>query len=110
MPEKVSPVTPYILKDTFNFVNLQNEKDSVMWSLILLMFFLMAKKSNLVPNSISSFDNSKQLIRRDIQCTDNMLIVTIKWLKTRQFSHFRHKFQFKLFLVVVNVPFLPTEI
>ena len=86
------------------------KKDSVMWSLILLMFFLMAKKSNLVPDSISSFDNSKQLIVRDIQCTDNMLIVTIKWSKTRQFGTVRHKFLFKLFLVVVNVPFLPTEI
>lgn len=89
VPKKASPISPYILKDMFRFLNLDNEKDSVIWSLMLLMFFLMARKSNLIPNSIKTFDSRKQLIRRDIQLTDNMLIVNIKWSKTRQFGHFR---------------------
>lgn len=89
VPKKASPITPHILREMFNYVNLENEKDCVVWSLILLMFFLMARKSNLIPNSSTSFDSSKQLTRRDIQLTDNMLIVTIKWSKTRHFGHFR---------------------
>ena len=49
----------------------------------------MARKSNLLPNSVHSFDSSKQLIRHDIQVTDDMLIVNIKWSKTRQVGHSR---------------------
>ena len=54
-----------------------------------MMYFLMARKSNLLPNSIRSFDPSKQLLRRDIQIFDDMLIVHFKWSKTRQFGHSR---------------------
>ena len=53
------------------------------------MFFLMARKSNLFPNSLKDFDADKQLLRRDISLKDNLLIVNIKWSKTRQFGHSR---------------------
>ena len=56
-----------------------------MWSLILFMFFLMLRKSNVMPESTKSFDSRKQLIRQDIQVHDNMLTVNMKWSKTRQF-------------------------
>ena len=31
------------------------------------MFFLTARKSNMVPNSAADFDSDKQLIRRDVK-------------------------------------------
>ena len=49
----------------------------------------MARKSNLLPNSVHSFDSSKHLIRQDIQVTDDMLIINIKCSKTRQFGRSR---------------------
>ena len=49
----------------------------------------MLRKSNVMPESIKSFDPRKQLIRKDIQVHDNMLIVNIKWSKTQQFGHHR---------------------
>ena len=49
----------------------------------------MLRKSNVIPESIKSFDSHKQLVRQDIQILDNMLIVNIKWSKTRQFGHLR---------------------
>ena len=53
------------------------------------MFFLILRKSIVIPESIKSFDSHKQLVRQDIQILDNMLIVNIKWSKTRQFGHLR---------------------
>ena len=46
-------------------------------------------KIYVMPESIKSFDPRKQLIRKDIQVHDNMLIVNMKWSKTRQFGHHR---------------------
>ena len=89
VPRKASPITPHILKDMFSFLDLQQDFDLVCWSISLMMFFLMARKSNLLPNSIRSLDPSKQLLRQDIQILDDMLIVHFKWSKTRQFGHSR---------------------
>ena len=49
----------------------------------------MLRKSNVMPESIKSFDARKQLVREDIQIFDNMLVVNMKRSKTRQFGHFR---------------------
>ena len=38
----------------------------------------MARKWNLLQNSVHSFDSSKQLLRQDIQVTGDMLIINIK--------------------------------
>ena len=51
----------------------------------------MARKFNVIPNSAKDFDPSKQLVRGDIVVNGNMLVVKIKWSKTRQFGHSRHK-------------------
>ena len=61
IPKKATPITPQILKEMFCFLDLQQDFDIVCWCVILLMFFLMARKSNLLPNSVHSFDSSKQL-------------------------------------------------
>ena len=62
----------------------------IMWCgpLFFLYFFLMLRKSNVIPEYIKSFDSHKQISRQDIQIHDNMLIVNIKWSKTRQFSSY----------------------
>ena len=89
VPKKAAPVTPQILKEMFCFLDLHQEFDIVCWSAILLMFFLMARKSNFMPTSVKLFDANKQLIRQDIDILDDMLVVNIKWSKTRQYGHSR---------------------
>ena len=72
----------------YHFLNFDTQFDIiVMWSLILLMFFLMATKSNMVPNAAHQFDAKKQLTRGDIKVYYSMLIVNIKWSKTRLFGY-----------------------
>jgi hypothetical protein len=48
----------------------------------------MLRKSNLVPNSVSSFKPEKQLNRKNIVYHKeiNILLITIKWSKTIQFG------------------------
>ena len=89
VPTKAEPVSPTILRDIYPHLRLSHTFDCAWWSAILLMFFLMARKSNLFPNSLKDFDADKQLLRRDISLKDNLLIVNIKWSKTRQFGHSR---------------------
>ena len=87
--KKAAHITPESLEDIHGFIRKDNTTDVVMWSLFLLMFFLMARKSNMIPNSISEFDPKKQLTRGDIIIQDDMLLVHIKWSKTRQFGQSR---------------------
>ena len=64
MPKRALPITPQILKDMLGFLNLEEPEDSTIWCVILFMFFLMARKSNMV--SVTDFDPDKQLLRHDI--------------------------------------------
>jgi hypothetical protein len=59
---------------------------ATIWALFLMAFYIMARKSNLVPDSQQAFDASKQLTRQDIvsHSSGDCLLVTIKWSKTRQ--------------------------
>ena len=51
IPRKAKPVSPTILRDIYQHLKLKQSFDCAWWSAILLMFFLMARKSNLFPNS-----------------------------------------------------------
>ena len=58
-PRKAEPVSPTILLDMYQYLNLSKYFDVAWWSAVLLMFFLMARKSNLFPDSIKTFDSKK---------------------------------------------------
>ena len=51
-----------------------------------VMPLVMARKSNLVPNSISTFDPRKHLTRSKIVLEDDIAIVIFEWSKTIQFG------------------------
>lgn len=52
--KKAMPITPEILKDIYRFLKFENSFDVVIVALFLLMFFLMTRKSNMVPMSVST--------------------------------------------------------
>lgn len=91
MPRQSHPIDLDILLDIYQQLDLSCSQDLVMWSLLLLAFFLMARKSNLVPNSKYTFDPQKQLTRADIKLHPKMLLVTLKWSKTNQFGNYLHR-------------------
>ena len=85
MPNRALPISPQILNGMLNYLNLENAVDATIWCCILFMFFLMARKSNMVPVSVKDFDPDKQLLRQDI-VFKGCLVVLIKWSKTNQFG------------------------
>lgn len=86
-PNKALPMTPEILQEMLEFLDITKKIDLTFWCLFLFMFFLMARKSNMVPVSKVDFDPNKQLLRQDIKVFENMLVILIKWSKTNQFGN-----------------------
>ena len=85
-PNRALPMTPQILREIYTFLDMSKSDDITFWCLCLFMFFLMARTSNMVPNSVEDFDPSKQLIRQDVKVFQDVLVVLIKWSKTNQFG------------------------
>ena len=67
-------MTPQILREIYTFLDMSKSDDITFWCLCLFMFFLMARKSNMVPNSVEDFDPSKQLIRQDVKVFQDVLV------------------------------------
>ena len=80
------PITPVILNQFLQFLNLNDANDISYWAAFLLAFYLMARKSNIVPPAVKSFDSKKHLCRGDILFNEDGLIILLKWSKTNQFG------------------------
>ena len=79
-------ITPDILYRMYFIMDMHNKDDVVFWCLFLFAFFLVARKSNLVPTSCADIANSKCLLQRDVVPVDNHLEVTMNWSKVIQFG------------------------
>ncbi len=90
VPKQALPIELEMLRKIRMNLNMETQADKTYWVLFLLAFYLMARKSNLVPDKESNFDTEKQLIRGDITVTDRALLVKIKWSKTLQFGKREH--------------------
>lgn len=84
--KKAEPITPGLLLKLFDVFDLSNCKDVVFWCLFLFSFFLLARKSNLVPTIQKDMVNPKFLLSKDVSLTDFGLLVKFKWSKTIQYG------------------------
>ena len=82
--KRAQPLTPEILLDILPHLNLNRRKDLVFWGLLLVGFFSMLRKSNLVPDTVHGFDPAKQLTRGHIEFREGFAIVKITWAKNLQ--------------------------
>jgi hypothetical protein len=85
-PKQALPITPQILLRIFELLDILKPYDATFWCLFLHAFFLMFRKSNLVPNSVKQFDERKQLCTQNIKYdrSKGMLIFDICWSRTIQ--------------------------
>lgn len=90
MPRQAAPLSPNILVRLLQFLDLDTYLDCTMWSLLLLAFFTMSRKSNLVVTGSQKFNPEKQLCRSDVAVGTNGLLVTFRWSKTNQFGGRTH--------------------
>lgn len=79
------PITPEMLKKISKLVNRGDARQVVLFTAMLLAFYLFLRSSNYTSKTLSSFDPNKQLVRNDITVSEDMILVHIKWSKTNQF-------------------------
>ncbi len=83
-PKKAYPVTPHILHQIHGVLDFSNPAHTVFWSLFLLAFFTMSRKSNLVATGNAS--QRMQLHMQDVVVGAKCILVNFKWSKTIQFG------------------------
>ena len=84
--KQAAPVTPDILEKIHAVLDFEKESDAVFWAVCVFAFFLLFRKSNLLPDTAAGFNPDHQLARRDLVITDEHIIVGIRWAKNQQFS------------------------
>ena len=80
------PMTPNILLDIRSTLGLTNPEDATFWAICLVAFYLLFRKSNLVPVNVTGWCAHQLLCRKDLWWTDHCIMVTIQWSKTNQFG------------------------
>ncbi len=90
LPKRALPITPPILLQFLPHLDLTTPSDAAYWCLFLFAFFLMARKSNLVPKAALPLSQvAKVLKRKDVLQRSHTLLVSISWSKTIQFGERR---------------------
>lgn len=95
--QQSEPITPEILKRISEHVNMNNHKEVVMFTALVLGFYLFLRSSNLTCKTQTSFDHNKNLTRNDLRLADNIALVEIRWSKTIQF------YQKKLLMPIIKI-------
>lgn len=87
VPFQVLPITPHILRDMFNHLDMRRIQDLALWCSFLVSFYGLLRKSNAVPDS-SKYSKEKILIRRNmkVDLASNMVYVYLGFSKTNQFG------------------------
>lgn len=91
---QAKPITPGMLLAIRDQLNFSRAIDVVFWTALLTSFFLLLRKSNIVPINRRSFDPRRQLTRQQIQLTKEWVKIKIYWSKTIQFH--QRKLVYKL--------------
>ena len=84
-PRQAAPLSPHILRKMYAQLEFAKPVDVVMWALLLVGFFTMSRKSNLVTTGREKFNPKRQLSRSDILVGSKGLVVIFRWSKTNQF-------------------------
>ena len=89
VPFQVLPITPKILLDMYNFIDISKPSDLALWSSFLVAFYCLFRKANVVPKGIAKFNSQKELSRRKVCILEDNDIILIhsNYSKTNQFMN-----------------------
>ena len=76
------PMTEKLLNRILYVVDLDNQKQLVVWVSLLTGYYLVLRKSNLVPLS-RVHDTVHNITRQDVRYDDGLMIVFIRWTKNK---------------------------
>ena len=80
----VQPLSLTMLNKMVHHVEFDHPIQVAVWVTIVIGFHLLLHKSNLVPNLTAEFKAAQQLQWCDIHFHRGMVLVNIKWYKTRR--------------------------
>ena len=83
--KKAFPMTPVILKKIYNVIDLNDNVEVIAYYGLLIGFCLFLRKSNLVPDTRTTFNPKEQLTRGDVLFRKNMVLFDVRWAKTNQY-------------------------
>ena len=88
VPFQVMPITPKILCDLYNFVDVKNPADLALWCSFLVAFYCLFRKANVAPKSLATFNPIKELSHQKFAFLDNdIILVYNNFSKTNQFMN-----------------------
>lgn len=86
-PHKVkqaAPLSPQVMSEMHKLLDWGDTMHITMWALVLIGFFTLSRKSNLVVTGNQKFDSTKQLCRGDVSVGSKGMLVRLRWSKTNQ--------------------------
>ena len=81
--KRVEPMTTKLLHKIRKAVNMNDQKDMVVWVTMISGFFMVLWKSNLVPLS-QVHDMVHNICRSDVRYHKGVMVIIIRWSKTNQ--------------------------
>ena len=86
--KQAEPVTPLLLVRLSKVVNYKDQVELVAWTGLLLGFYLFLRKSNLVPDTMETFNMEEQFCRKDVNLLgpEKAMMIEIRWSKTIQYK------------------------
>ena len=85
-PARKRPITPELLLAILAKLNLDCPFDSGVWAACLIMFFGLLRRSNVLSQSLRTFEKGKHLSRNDCVFSATGMRVTIRWSKVIQYK------------------------
>ena len=85
MVKQAEAVTPEILAEFAQWVNAQDGRELAAWMALIVGFYVMVRKSNLVPNTVNTFNPAQQFTWGSFVRTVYGSEAHIYWSKTIQF-------------------------
>jgi hypothetical protein len=82
--QRKSPIDPALLIRIRGVLNMSVVLDAHFWAVCLVLFFGMFRKSNLLPDTLSSYSSSKHFSRADFIVENGFVKIVVKYSKTIQ--------------------------
>lgn len=99
--KQAKPLTPELLLKIRQVLDMTCTENRVFWAILLTGFFLLLRKSNLVPDNCTSFNPNRQLCRKQVEIKKDYVKIIITWAKTIQFK--QKKLVLKMFCLKDNL-------
>ena len=87
VPFQVLPITPQVLRDMYEHLDMRKKSDLALWCSFLVSFYALLRKKNVVPES-GLHDSFKVISRRHIRINmaKNVVLLYVGFFKTNQFG------------------------